>query len=191
MTNNSLINKAKEYFLNHIHDFGSDPFCLIQHVNEAEKWAKYLLNRNPNIDRTVIKLTVWLHDIGHYPIRKDSDHSIKSMQIAHEFLLKNDCPTQILENTLNCIRTHRNKDKIPESEEAKLFIIIDSVSHMTDTIYLDMIRDDKTNKTPFRALKKLKRDIKDLATDNELYNELKPVTEAWENLIKAIEQIHI
>jgi hypothetical protein len=37
------IEKAKKKFLKMVENFGSDPYCLLSHVPEAEKWAKFML----------------------------------------------------------------------------------------------------------------------------------------------------
>jgi len=184
----NLIKKAKEFFLLSLKKFGADPYNLYRHVYEAEKWANYLLSRNPSVDHNTVLLTVWLHDIGHYPIPTTIDHAVRSFHIADNFLKKNNSHSQITENTLHCIRSHRCKDIMPSSPEAKLFIIIDSASHMTDSIYFDMARQDKQDKITFRALAKLERDIKDIMTDIDLGNELKDLYNAWRNLLTIYEK---
>lgn len=187
----TLIFQAKELFQKRIEQFGSDPYSLIQHVIEAEKWANYILKSDTSVDERVIFLTLWLHDIGHYPIIENKDHAVLSTEIAKDFLIKNKCPSDILENTLHCIRTHRCKDKFPESSEAKLFVVIDSASHITDTLYLEMVRDDRINKVPFRALNKLERDIRDISSAPDLLMQLQPLINAWKNLIQEFDKIPV
>lgn len=188
---NQIIKKAKIEFFNIIKEFGSDPYHLKSHVPEAEKWAKYLLKKFPKADEEVVLLAVWLHDIGHYPIPTEIDHAIRSEERARDFLEKENYPKDKLNKVLHCIRSHRCKDVLPNSTEAKIIAFIDSASHMTDKIYLDMTKDDKEHNKELRVYSKIERDYRDLGIFPEIQNELKELYESWKRLIKAFEKINL
>jgi hypothetical protein len=54
----SIIEKAQAIFLKMVNDFGSDPFHLLSHVPEAEKWAKFMLKKYPEADKEIVLLAV-------------------------------------------------------------------------------------------------------------------------------------
>ncbi len=191
-TNNTIIEKARKEFLRTINKYGKeDPYGLKKHVIEAEKWAKKIIKKKPEVDPEIILLAVWLHDIGHYPIPTNKDHAIRSEERAKKFLKKIKYPEEKAKEVLHCVRAHRCKDVIPKTTEAKIVALVDSASHMTDTIYLDMAKDDKEKKQPFRAYDKIERDYRDLKAMPEIRKELKKLYEAWKKLIKAYEEIKI
>jgi len=184
----AIIEKAKEKFFQAISDFGSDPYGLSSHVPEVERWAKKLLKRH-SADEEIVLLSVWLHDVGHYPVPTDIDHAVRGEQRAKEFLEKENYPADKMSKVLHCVRAHRCSDVMPESFEAKLIAFADSASHMTDSIYLDMSKVDKEKKQGFRAYAKLERDMRDLAAFPEIQEELKCLYEAWKSLLKVYEGI--
>ncbi len=186
----AIIEKAKELFLQVIGDFGSDPYGLSSHVPEVEKWARKLLKKHPDADEEIVLLSVWLHDIGHYP-PTESDHAVRSEERAKAFLEKEDYPAEQMGRVLHCVRAHRCKDVMPASFEAKLVAAADSASHMTDSMYFNMSRVDKEKKQEFRAYAKLERDMRDVALFPELQEELKDICAAWKLLLKAYEHIDL
>ncbi len=186
-----IIEKAKESFLRSLNDFGSDPYHLLSHVDEMEKWARYMLKRYPEADEEIVLLAVWLHDIGHYPIPAEIDHAIRSQERAKDFLEKEKYPKGRINKVLHGIRAHRNKDVMPKSFEAKIIAFIDSASHITTPVYFDMAKEDKENKKEFTAYAKIQRDIRDLHWFPEVQEELKELAAAWTNLLKAYEKINL
>ncbi len=187
MTTN--IEKAKKEFLQTIDDFGADPYRLRNHVPEAEKWARRLLKDNPEADVEVVLLSVWLHDIGHYPVPTDIDHAVRGERRTKEFLEKIGYPKDKMDKVLHCIRSHRCKDVMPNTIEAKIIACVDSASHMTEPMYFDMARVDKENGSEFRAYAKMDRDFRDLEAFPEIQNELKEIYENWKKLIKSYEKL--
>ena len=97
----SIIEKAKAKFFQMVDEFGSDPYQLLPHVPEVEKWAKYMLKKYPQADKEVVLLAVWLHDLGHYPIPTDIDHAIRSEQRAKELLEKEKYPKDKMNKVLH------------------------------------------------------------------------------------------
>ena len=187
----TTIDKAREKFFQMIDNFGSDPYHLRSHVPEVEKWAKHLLKKFPEADSEVVLLAVWLHDIGHYPIPTKIDHAIRSEERAKEFLEKLKYPKYKMDKVLHCVRSHRCRDVLPNIIEAKIIACVDSASHMTESMYFDMAKDDKENKRNFRVYAKMERDFRDLGAFPEIQNELKELLETWKKLIKIYEKIDL
>jgi len=183
----SIIDKSKELFFKMINDYGSDPYNLSSHLEQAEKWVKFMLKKYLIVDKEILMISLWLHDIGHYPIDKNIDHAIKGEMIAKEFLEKNNMNKNKIIKILHCIRAHRCKDIVPETIEAKIIAFSDSASHMTDTLYLAMAKkgsfDIKT------ILEKLERDYRDISIFPEMTQELKPLYESWKKLLEAYDNL--
>lgn len=187
----TITEKAKNKFIKMVNDFGSDPYHLLTHIPEVEKWAKYMIKKYPEVDDEVIILSAWLHDIGHYPIPTDIDHAIRSEQRAKEFLENENYNKEKILKVLHCVRAHRCRDVIPETLEAKIMALIDSASHMTDSMYFGMAKDDKEKKESFRVYAKMERDLRDLSSFPEVKEKLSGLYEAWQNLIKEYEKIDL
>lgn len=186
-----IMDKVRELFKNRIKKIGYDPYGLVSHVDEVEKWADYLCNHHPHADRQVVMLGVWLHDIGHYPLPADIDHAIRSEQLARNFFQKENFNKAKSEKVLHCVRAHRCKDVMPETIEAKIVSCADSASHLTDSMYMDMARDDKSVKQQFRVYGKMDRDFRDIAVFPEVKNVLTPLYRAWKKLISEYEKIDL
>lgn len=186
-----LLEKARCEFLKMIDEFGSDPFNLCTHLKEMEKWAKFMLNRYPQADEEVILLSVWLHDIGHYPVPTEIDHAIRSEQRAEEFLSRENYPEDKRKEVLHCVRAHRCSDVLPKTLEAKITAFIDSASHMTDFMYFRMAKEDKEKKETLRVYAKMERDLRDLSAFPEIKDEMMGLYNAWTNLIQEYEKIEI
>jgi hypothetical protein len=184
-----IIKKAKTKFFKMVDDFGSDPYHLLPHVPEAEKWAKLMLKKYPEADQELILLSVWLHDLGHYPLPTEIDHAVRGEERAKKFLEKENYSQEKSEKILHCVRAHRCRDIMPESLEAKIMAFSDSASHMTDTMYLDMARDDADENRYSRVYAKMERDMRDLATFPEIQKDLTGLYEACKKLLSEYEKI--
>lgn len=182
-----IIESAKEFFKKRVLDFSSDPYRLIPHVEEAEKLAMFMFERYPETDNEIVILAVWLHDVGHYPITQE-DHAVKGKVVAREFLISKGLSIEKVEKVVHCVRAHRCKDVMPETIEAKIMAFIDSASHMTGGMYLDMIKNDKVKD---EVLGKLERDFRDLSYFPEIKEEMRELYEAWKNLIIAYQNIDL
>jgi len=188
---NIIIEKAKDKFFQMIEDFGSDPYYLRSHVPEVEKWVKYLLKKFPEADSEVVLLAVWMHDIGYYPILAEIDHAIRSEERAKKFLENLNYPKDKMEKVLHCVRAHRCHDIMPNSIEAKIIACVDSASHMTESVYFNLAKDDKENNREFRVYAKMERDFRDLGAFPEIQKELKELFETWKKLIQIYEKIDL
>ena len=183
-----LINKTKSLFFKRVNDFGSDPYLLNDHVPEMEKWAFFMIDKYPQADKMAILLSVWLHDIGHYPIPTEIDHAVRSGDIAAKYLEDEKCSTKLVSQVLHCVRAHRCRYIMPETLEAKIIACIDSASHMTSPMYFNMMRDEKGKSEP-EVWAKIERDYRDLAMFPEVQAELKSLYESWKIVLKNYENI--
>lgn len=179
------IEKAKNKFIKMVKNNDSDPFTLLPHIDEMEKWAKYVLKKNPTLDSEVIMFSVFLHDIGHYPINKEIDHAVSGEKIAKKLLQEWKIPQQKMSNILHCIRAHRCKDVPPETAEAKIIACIDSASHLTSTMYLDIIKNGRAD----YAIAKLDRDFRDLTP--EIKDKLKDTYHSWKALLENYKKLNL
>jgi metal-dependent HD superfamily phosphatase/phosphodiesterase len=186
---NPIINKSKKSFFEYIHEAGSDPFTLKSHVIEVEKWAKKILKTHPEADEEVVILGVFLHDFGHYPINPAEDHAITGEKKAKALLEKEGFDKEKTKQVLHCIRSHRCKDVMPTTIEAKILACADSASHFTSTMYFDILQRQKNENTTYSAFDKLERDYRDLTFFPEIKKELTPLYEAWLKLLKEYEKI--
>lgn len=184
--NQELIDASKKLFFKKIGDHKEDRWNLLVHVPEAEKWAKKILKKYPDANKEVILLSVWLHDIGHYPIT-DEDHALVSERIARIFLLKEKADDNLIKDVLHCIRSHRNRDVAPKTLEAKLFAMIDSASHFTHVPYIDMA----THGLLKEAFEKLERDYRDIKPFPEILHEVTPLYHAIKKLLLELKKIEL
>ena len=179
---NEIVEKAKIHFLETFEKKKSPIYSYLpRHVAEAEKWAKKILQKYPKADEKVVLLSVWLHDIGQAIGDDNDDHAVNSENEARRFLRVIGMAPEKIEKVAHCVRTHRCKDIQPESLEAKILAAVDSVSHMTDFCYIDMI--SKYSKD--FVLAKLKRDYRDIGLLPELQKEITSLYEAWKKLLSV------
>jgi len=179
-----MIEKAKEHFFKTIKP-DVDIYNLLGHVPEAEKWANKLCDAHKEADREVVLLAVWLHDTAYYPL-DEVDHAIKSEKMAREFLEKENYPKDKMEKVLHCVRSHRCRDVEPVTLEAKIMACVDSASHMTDSMYVNIIRDGHAD----YVFGKLERDYRDISKFPEVQKELQDVYEKWKALLNALVKIN-
>lgn len=187
----SILDVAQSHFRRSLADFGRDPYQLNQHVEECEKWARYLLRCRPEANPQVVLLSVWLHDIGHYPAPSDVDHAVRSATRAEAILRNSGYDAILTGEVLHCVRAHRRRDVMPRTLEANILACADSASHMTDTMYFSIARDDKASNVPFRAYAKLQRDLHDLACFPELAAKLAELAAAWHRVLQAYESLYL
>ncbi|HLC44091.1 MAG TPA: HD domain-containing protein [Patescibacteria group bacterium] len=179
-----IVETAREYCLDVIKQ-NDDIYTLIRHIPEAEKWAIKIVEKHPEADKEVVLLVVWLHDVSHYVGDRSTDHAVRSEKMVEEFLEKNNYDSEKMKQVLHGVRSHRNRDVVPESIEAKIFACADSASHMTDILYLDMIQQGK-----FEAvLAKLERDYRDIGVFPEIHKMLTPLYETWKKFITEFQKL--
>jgi putative nucleotidyltransferase with HDIG domain len=173
--------KAKEIFDKYI-EKNEDIFNLKDHIVELEKLVEKLKKKFPELDKEILLLAVYFHDIGYYPLNPNEDHAITGERIARKFLEKEKYYKEKMEKVLHAIRSHRCKDVLPETLEAKAFAFMDSASHLTDKMYVEMVKQGKGKK----ALEKLERDYRDLSIFPEIKKEMEPLYLSWKSLISNL-----
>jgi hypothetical protein len=178
-----IIERSKQHFLETYEN--SDPNVRLYdelplHVGVLEKWAKHFLSKRSDVNKEVLLSSVWLHDIGQLVGEKEEDHAVRSEREVLEFLPKIGIDEKTTEKIAHCVRSHRCKDVQPESKEAKYLAALDSVSHLTDIVYINML---ETNPKEI-VLAKLDRDSRDIELLPELKEEMMPLLESWRNLIE-------
>ncbi len=187
----TIVEKAQSEFKKVVDEFGSDPYFLMYHLPEVETWAYYMFRKYPNADKEIVLLSVWLHDIGHYPIPTEVDHAIRSEERAKEFLEKENYPKEKMQEVLHCVRSHRCSDVKPKTFESKILAFIDSASHITDTVYLRMIKESKRNNREIKVREKMDRDFRDLDIFPEVKTELLDLCNAWKKLINSYDKVDL
>ncbi len=178
-----LINKAKNHFKKSFQQ--ADPDILLYedlptHVKECEKWAKRVLELYPEADKEVVLTSVWLHDIGQAFPPKEKDHAIKSETETLKFLKKQNINKDKANKIAHIARSHRNKDVPPQTTEAKILVAADSASHMTDYVYIKIIKSQGKK----YALSKLERDFRDVSLLPKLKEDILPLYTVWKELIE-------
>ena len=127
-----IIDQAKKIFWKMVDDYSQDPYWLKNHILELEKRVEKVCKMYSELDKNILLLSVYLHDIWHYPINPDEDHAVTSTRIAEEFLTSKNLDSDFISKVSHCVRSHRNKDVLPQTLEAKMMACIDSASHFTD-----------------------------------------------------------
>jgi len=193
----NIILKTKKFFQERVKKYGEDrpgypdPFGLLKHVEEVAKWADFLCDKNKDADREVVMLSVWLHDVGHYPLPTKIDHAARGQRLAKQFLSQEKYDSSKIQQVLHCVRSHRCKDIMPQTIEAKIIACADSASHFTDSMYMDMAKDDKKAKVPLRVYGKIERDYRDASIFPGVKKSLTPLYMAWKKLISEYEKIDL
>ncbi len=176
-----VINKTKIYFLENFKKEQNPPYNFLdRHVFKTEKWAKEILPNHPEADREVVLLSVWLHDIGQLTGSR-KDHSINSENEVRLFLPNLKISPSQIGKVSHCVRSHKCTDVLPNTIEAKILAVANSISHMTDSYYITMI--NKVSKKV--ALKKLKKDCKIIELLPEMKKEIQPFCKSWKELLDA------
>lgn len=114
---------------------------LDRHVREVEKWAIRIIPKVEMVRMDIIQASVWLHDIGQLFGDPDEDHAVKSAVEASRFLAGLNIDEKSREQTVLSVRSHRCKDILPSTLEAKILAAADSASHLTDINYIVHLSD--------------------------------------------------
>jgi len=182
MNLDSIIQYSKDLVKANLPEFNH----LVHHLPEVEKWAKKILKEYPDADSEIVLASVWLHDIGQITGDKSIDHAISS----EEFVLKT-LPSIIgssdkISQIAHCVRTHRCKDIQPETLEAKILTISDSLSHMTDYVYIDYFQDGRIDE----ALEKVERDYHDKSLlDLSFKDKIDDLYKNWKLLLISLKKV--
>jgi len=185
-----IIELSKKHFLEKFEKGKSQAFPFLpRHVENVEMWAKKLLVDYPETDREILFVSVWLHDIGQTIGNKSTDHAVKSEREARKFLSSLKYSKAKIDKVAHCVRSHRVKDVLPKTIEAKILVASDSASHFTDINYIVHLTDksDKFGRSYTKA--KIERDFRDINILPGLRKELTPLYKAWKELFKAFPKL--
>jgi len=156
---------------------------LLKHIEEVEKWTLIILEDHPEADKETVLLSVWLHDIGHTFGDKQIDHAEKSAYETLEFLDQMGASREKIINVTHCVRSHRCKDVIPNSLEAKILATADSASHLTDVNYIIHAQEGDLE----YAKGKIRRDLRDIEQfqllNPKLLEQLQNIGRGWETIL--------
>lgn len=168
-------------------------FDLTEHLKGVEKWARWMLQRYPQANETVVLTAVFWHDVGQYT-GKNKDHAVNSAAVVKKYLENEELSAEEKENIVHCVRAHRNNDVKPETVEAKIMAWADSASHFTSNIYLLMTEVDLSNQDKaddYQALGKIERDWRDLGLFPEERKEFEEIYKNWKNLLQSFIELEI
>lgn len=178
----SMIDKIKKHALSIMR---ADPYLaymIDHHIPEVERWANILLKRFPKADKKVVLAAVYLHDIGHQVDKKAPDHAVVSEIKTRTFLPTIDADPVFIEKVASAVRSHRNADVAPRTLEDKILAVADSLSHMTDIVYIDRARKGQLE----QAKQKLERDFRDTTLLPGVQKEFRPLYNAWKTLLETL-----
>jgi hypothetical protein len=185
----ALIEKSRKHLTETISKAESDPYGIVEHVKIVERWAKVILKSHREADEEIVLTSVWLHDLGHYPI-DSQDHAVRGEKRAAEFLKKINLGEAKIKKIAHCVRAHRCKDVLPLTIEAKIVACADSASHFIDFAYLDLIMCNKELNKNYSALEKLERDWRDVSMFAEVKKKLEKLYLAWKSLLQEFETVN-
>ena len=186
-----MVGLSKRHFYIWLNKHKNGPYNYSFHVPEVARWAEIILKNHPEIDKEIVLISVWLHDIGSYPVTK-TDHAVLGEKLAKDFLMKNNYDKEKLPKVLHCIRAHRCRDVKPLTIEAKLVTCCDSASHLMDYVYISILIDARLSKSyqlSKYAFDKLERDYNDLSTFPEIKQKLTPIYLKWKTLLLEYKKI--
>lgn len=90
------------------------------------------------VDREIIFLSCWLHDIGSIIHNKKSTHHITGAEIAEKKLKELNYPEEKIQKVKHCILAHRGSQNIKrETIEAKIVADADAMSHFDNVWELE------------------------------------------------------
>lgn len=174
-----MYKKYEEHFLNTYNSSAKKYRSFPVHVYIVAKWAEKILADHPEADRDVVMIGSWFHDLGHF-VGNSEDHAVGSEKEAVRFLEQEKASKELIEKVAHVVRAHRNLDVKPETIEAKIVAAADSASHITAEVYPYFMSQHGKEET----LAKLERDFKDLTPFPKIMEQLRPLYNAWKELIK-------
>lgn len=143
------------------------------HQKEVIESANDLLKFYPKVDRKIVLISCWLHDIAHYYAKNEKEilavkknHHIDGAKIAQEILLNYKLSQEEIEKIKNCVLNHRNhQNYAPKTLEEKVVATADALSHFRSIFYLTYFKfhpEHSLEEMVKTDLEKIKRDWRDL-----------------------------
>lgn len=115
--------KESEKFAKLFFDKLENSYCKWYYLH-SKFVGEACLKINPNLDKEIVFIAGWLHDIG--KVEKNEGHAERSAVIAEGFL-KGKISKEKLKIILDCIKNHSRKSK-PLTREGKIFQKADKLS---------------------------------------------------------------
>ena len=161
----------------------SDWFFSV-HLEAVEQWAEWLLERVPEADKEIVRLSVWLHDTQHYRGVK-GDHEQIGAQEAEKILREFKYDEVTIKKVREIILTHSCEERMPTSIEGRVLAAADGMAHYTNNFYLYIACTGQRTVEQYKtwALEKLDRDMNVKISFDFAKEEMKPMHDA---LIKAL-----
>lgn len=113
-------------------ELSQDPSHTLEHIIRVYKNAMLIAETEDEIDFSVLKTAILLHDIARLKEDKDNtgktDHSILGAEIAEKILTDLEYPKEVIDKIKHCISSHRFRGNIkPKSLEAKILFDADKI----------------------------------------------------------------
>lgn len=91
-----------------------------------------IISAGQQYNSDAVWLAAHLHDWGGYPkwAQKDIDHALRSSQIAEAFLAERECPENLKELVIECIKLHHNRNSTNRSVESILLYDADALDFL-------------------------------------------------------------
>ena len=123
-----IIKKAEDYVKPQYHEG-----FFKHHILIVKKCALDLAEQLGG-NKEIIELAVLFHDST--VSDENKDHNITGATNAENFLQSENYPEEKIQHVKDCILTHRFRDKIPESLEAKILASADAEAHFKTFPYI-------------------------------------------------------
>lgn len=98
------------------------------HIIAVKKYALKLAKKY-QAHQEVVELAALFHDIGRITTNSQHNHDLAGVKQASKILKKFGYSQEIIDKVNHCIRTHRSRERKPETLEAKIIATADTMSH--------------------------------------------------------------
>jgi len=133
-------------------------------------------------DKEICLLSAYLHDIGRV-VDMEDNHDVAGLPIIEEILSGYDYPRDKIEKVKSACRSHRCKDVMPKTIEAKVIASADAMSHLDNDFYfrlLELFFKKMSYDYSIAKLKeKVERDFNDKIFFKKAKKMVKDKYEAW------------
>lgn len=109
------------------------------HIEVVAEQAQWLLDKLPEADRTIVMLSVWLHDIYYFIDLSRADEHAELGAVEADRLLKNaGFDERIIKGVVHAVAAHGVKKNRPQTVDAKILATADAMSHFTNRFFLSL-----------------------------------------------------
>lgn len=129
------------------------------HILGVAKFAKELLKKIPKVDREVVMLGVWLHDLQRIRGKK-GDHAKVGAVEAEKVMTQFNYPKEKIEKVKEIILSHSCDTHVrPKTLEGKILASADAMSHYINDFYIAIAVTGERNLAEYKewVLEKLDR----------------------------------